>query len=441
MSKKGHIFKRDKKGLSTVVANLLLILLVLIAIGIVWVVVRNIISSGTQSIELNQITFDFSVKSAYIYGSDIVVSVKRNPGGGTLAGLKFVFTNTTESVSVDRFLSMNELDTKTFSFNSSEVPGINAGDTVSIAPIYISSGSQKTGQVLSSETISGTAPPGATPPGGNNGGNGGGPTCGDGTVNQITEQCDLGSQNGVPGSGCTSSCATEQSSVCNNNGAVEGAEICDGNDLNGETCQSMGFDGGQLNCVLCQFDTSSCTKTGPVCGNNITESGEQCDLGALNGITGSGCTASCTIEPAPPSCNGVWDGQTDLNAGVECDGTPLPIGCTSICACALGFSPDLNGGCVLNSPLNSGLINSVWNNIYLDSQSLPKNATVNTFIGKYVNFSNSPEVKCFRITFADYIQQNNVSYIRVTDPFGATIPNISPGQGYRIWEAFNCGYQ
>lgn len=47
------------------------------------------------------------------------------------------------------------------------------------------------------------------------------------------------------------------------NGAVEGAEACDGNDLNGKTCGTQGFDGGSLSCKAdCTFNTSQCEQGG-----------------------------------------------------------------------------------------------------------------------------------------------------------------------------------
>ncbi|MBP9761168.1 MAG: hypothetical protein KBD15_02935 [Candidatus Magasanikbacteria bacterium] len=47
------------------------------------------------------------------------------------------------------------------------------------------------------------------------------------------------------------------------NGAVEGAEACDGNDLNGKTCGTQGFDGGSLSCSAdCTFNTSQCEQGG-----------------------------------------------------------------------------------------------------------------------------------------------------------------------------------
>lgn len=57
--------------------------------------------------------------------------------------------------------------------------------------------------------------------------------------------------------------ATIKISVCGN-GIVEGGEDCEGNDLGGETCRSLGYEKGNLNCdVACAFDTSECTGVAP----------------------------------------------------------------------------------------------------------------------------------------------------------------------------------
>jgi hypothetical protein len=74
--------------------------------------------------------------------------------------------------------------------------------------------------------------------------------------------------------------------VCGDN-VADPPEVCDGTDLNGETCVSQGFAGGTLACngTCSGFDTSGCTGGGPVCGNGIIESGEVCDGGNLGGET------------------------------------------------------------------------------------------------------------------------------------------------------------
>ena len=81
-----HILPNSNKGLSAIIATMMIILLVIVAVGIVWVVIRNIISEGTEEIELGKFTFDLSIKSAYVEGINVKVGARRNPGGGDLTG-------------------------------------------------------------------------------------------------------------------------------------------------------------------------------------------------------------------------------------------------------------------------------------------------------------------------------------------------------------------
>jgi hypothetical protein len=56
--------------------------------------------------------------------------------------------------------------------------------------------------------------------------------------------------------------ATIKISVCGNN-IKETGEECDGTDLGGETCKSLGYSGGSLSCtVACDFNTSACSSGG-----------------------------------------------------------------------------------------------------------------------------------------------------------------------------------
>src|SRR3990167_792910 len=48
--KRGYM---DKRGLDAVVTTLLIILLVLVAVGIIWVVVRNVVQQGSEQIDIN----------------------------------------------------------------------------------------------------------------------------------------------------------------------------------------------------------------------------------------------------------------------------------------------------------------------------------------------------------------------------------------------------
>lgn len=94
-------------------------------------------------------------------------------------------------------------------------------------------------------------------------------------------------------------------------GVVQPGEQCDGSNLAGGSCISLGFVGGTLSCdASCRFNTTACT-TG-VCGNGIAEDIEQCDgadlvgetcqtLGFARGILR--CRSNCTLDIS--GCSGV----------------------------------------------------------------------------------------------------------------------------------------
>ena len=92
---------------------------------------------------------------------------------------------------------------------------------------------------------------------------------------------------------------------CGNNKIEEG-EDCDGVNLNNSSCVSLGYaGGGTLKCDKnCKFNYSACIKSS-TCGNNIIESGEECDGSALNnatcitqGLTGGAikCGPTCKFD-------------------------------------------------------------------------------------------------------------------------------------------------
>lgn len=56
---------------------------------------------------------------------------------------------------------------------------------------------------------------------------------------------------GTGGSGVSATCG---------NGQIESGEVCDGSNLNGASCATLGFNSGTLACAAsCQYDTSSCS--------------------------------------------------------------------------------------------------------------------------------------------------------------------------------------
>lgn len=92
-----------KKGVSTIVAALILIVLVLVAVGIVWAVVSNLIGTGSETVEISGKCVTISVKATAVdcsVPSACLVTLERS-GTGTddIGGVKLVFKNATVGAS------------------------------------------------------------------------------------------------------------------------------------------------------------------------------------------------------------------------------------------------------------------------------------------------------------------------------------------------------
>ncbi len=95
-------FKKNTKGLSTIVATLLIILLVLVAVGIIWGVVRNLIQSGVTQAEIDAKCLEVDVSATRVVCASSAdggntglcnATVNRAGGDDDIGGLKLVFSN------------------------------------------------------------------------------------------------------------------------------------------------------------------------------------------------------------------------------------------------------------------------------------------------------------------------------------------------------------
>ena len=160
-------------------------------------------------------------------------------------------------------------------------------------------------------------------------------------------------------------------------GIVGGTEACDGNDLGGESCASMGAT-GTLRCAAdCTFDTCECTwedfdqpecdpDPSGVCGDHVIDRGEECDGSDYGGEEGwvpsceetvgigyhgyVSCTPGCELDAS--ACFLCGDGVVQDEE--ECDGPPtggdgaplacanaaeVPLACTNECTIDSSMCP------------------------------------------------------------------------------------------------------
>lgn len=115
--------------------------------------------------------------------------------------------------------------------------------------------------------------------------------------------------------------AGDRSRDCGN-GVIDAGESCDGTNLNGETCTSLGYSSGLLGChANCGFSTGLCGAPSTSCGDSILQAGEECD-GSAPWPSGISCAdfgftgVDASVPYANLSCN------SNCTANVsQCPGT------------------------------------------------------------------------------------------------------------------------
>ena len=250
--------------MSTIIVTLIIILISLVAVGILWVVVGNILKNNSEQVSLGKLTVNTQIQNVNIYNNsnNVSLSVKRNSGAGTMSGIKFVFTNGTSTEVSTQNLSMNELDTRIFNFHLTL--NVSTLTKISIIPIFTTSdGKESLGNLVNTYNV----------------GSGG-------------------------GGGSSGGSSPTVNSVCGNN-ITESGEICDGVSLNNQNCTTQGFSTGTLRCnVNClSYNATNCSNS--ICVPQTCSSlGYVCGSGYANGTCGRTFSCGGNNCPGGQSCVG-----------------------------------------------------------------------------------------------------------------------------------------
>ncbi|MBS3081814.1 hypothetical protein J4416_02665 [Candidatus Pacearchaeota archaeon] len=110
----------NKKGVSEVVANVLIVLLVIVGIAVIWSVVKPTIDKGAKGINSDCFTLQIEPVSCVKDGNAYKVNIKRNPGAGVFDAVELVFEDadggsdrfSPKGANVVTSASLGELETK-----------------------------------------------------------------------------------------------------------------------------------------------------------------------------------------------------------------------------------------------------------------------------------------------------------------------------------------
>lgn len=117
----------------------------------------------------------------------------------------------------------------------------------------------------------------------------------------VTDSDSGSASDSVTGGPTSASDATGPMTQCGN-GVLDGGEECDGAELGGASCQSLGHTEGTLGCTaLCYFDEQQCSS--PSCGDGVLDQGEACDCGGVECTAPQLNNTSCSSLPAPQGGN------------------------------------------------------------------------------------------------------------------------------------------
>ncbi len=323
------ICPNSKRSLSTIVVNLILILLVLVSIGVVWVVFNKTTEQKSDvAIEPFLVDIDIDPLSVIFYPAteNISLKINRSPGEGNIDSLKFVIFDGNSSYEQIISTSLEELNEKTYSVNIGDLDGTSL-ESITVIPILMGKEGEKKIARFGKEYNFKTNKTKVVDVGGGSGGGGGGDsgggnphTCTAGakrcfenlyyqTCNsaesawELIDTC-LANEKCDPTIGCVlKTCAEQSKNLCPNNNFCENLIInsSEGNNCCDTLCTSCQV--GMGNCNLDSIDR---------CETNIIEDRNNC--GVCGNVCNSTSICSNSVCILNTECTGKSD-ETSCDSG------------------------------------------------------------------------------------------------------------------------------
>jgi len=136
---------KDKRGMSQIITTVIIVVLVLVAIGIVWAVIANIIDAGSDDVALGTSCLGIQIKATRVVNTsatgDYDITLKRLAGGNSIGGVKILIKNDTDSALLDFGEALNELEEKRKPLSSTGI--LNANKVEVTVFILDASGNEK----------------------------------------------------------------------------------------------------------------------------------------------------------------------------------------------------------------------------------------------------------------------------------------------------------
>ncbi len=142
-----NIFSEDRKGISAIIVTLLMIVLSLVAVGAVWVVVNNVLGSGTAQISSGTKCLDVDIRATSLVEivttptdveGDYDLTLSRTAKGEQIGGVKVVLSNGIDSSPVIDFgVALAPLETKKQSLTAAQTNNLADANKVEMTPYFI----------------------------------------------------------------------------------------------------------------------------------------------------------------------------------------------------------------------------------------------------------------------------------------------------------------